>query len=94
MERKKGCALTSEAPAREPRRRNSSLMRSLRMRDLQRLVETLVLDNEKTYCEDETHFDTFGPPLPSGNGTSSLKMLANVAFRFLPLNGVVPNNIS
>jgi len=32
--------------------------------------------------------------LPSGNGTSSLKIFANVALRFLPLNGVVPNSIS
>jgi len=39
VERKKGWALTSEAPAREPRRRSSSLMRSLRMRDLQRLCD-------------------------------------------------------
>jgi hypothetical protein len=36
--RKKGWFFTSEAPARDPRRRSSSLMRSLRMRDLQRLV--------------------------------------------------------
>ena len=35
--RKKGWAFTSEAPAREPRRRSSSFIRSLRMRDLQRL---------------------------------------------------------
>lgn len=35
--RKKGWVLTSEAPARAPRRRFSSLMRSLRTRDLQRL---------------------------------------------------------
>jgi len=35
--RKKGWVLTSEAPAREPMRRSSSLIRSLRMRDLQRL---------------------------------------------------------
>lgn len=36
----------------------------------------------------------FGAPFPSGNGTSSRKIFANVAFRFLPLNGVVPNSIS
>lgn len=35
--RKKGWVFTSEAPAREPRRRSSSLIRSLRMSDLQRL---------------------------------------------------------
>ena len=40
--RKKGWVFTSEAPAREPMRRSSSFMRSLRMRDLQRLVEKLV----------------------------------------------------
>lgn len=37
VERKKGCVFTSEAPAREPIRRSSSLIRSFRMRDLQRL---------------------------------------------------------
>jgi len=41
-----------------------------------------------------TYFEMFGDPLPSGKGTSSLRMLANVAFLFLPLNGVVPNSIS
>ena len=35
--RKKGCDLTSDAPARDPSRRSSSLIRSFRMRDLQRL---------------------------------------------------------
>lgn len=35
--RKKGWTLMSEAPARAPRRRFSSLMRSLRIRDLHRL---------------------------------------------------------
>jgi len=40
------------------------------------------------------HFDIWGDPECSGNGTSSLKMFANVALRFLPLNGVVPYNIS
>jgi len=39
--RKKGCVFTSEAPAREPRRRASSLRRSLRMMDLQRLWVSL-----------------------------------------------------
>jgi hypothetical protein len=42
----------------------------------------------------EAYFVTIGAPDPSGNGTSSLKMLANVALRFLPLKGVVPYNIS
>ncbi len=37
VERKKGWVFTSDAPAREPMRRSSSLIRSLRMRDLQRL---------------------------------------------------------
>lgn len=40
--RKKGWVLTSEAPAREPMRRSSSLMRSLRIRDLQRLRENSI----------------------------------------------------
>lgn len=37
--RKKGWVLTSDAPARAPSLRSSSFMRSLRIRDLQRLVE-------------------------------------------------------
>lgn len=37
-----------------------------------------------------THFDICGMPECSGNRGSSRKMLANVAFRFLPLKGVVP----
>lgn len=41
-----------------------------------------------------THFDIWGAPAWSGNGMSSLRMFANVAFRFLPLKGVVPYNIS
>src|SRR5690242_1155193 len=36
--RKNGCVLMSDAPARAPSRRFSSLIRSLRIRDLQRLV--------------------------------------------------------
>ena len=39
--RKNGWVLTSEAPAREPRRRISSLIRSFRISDLQRLEELL-----------------------------------------------------
>jgi hypothetical protein len=42
----------------------------------------------------ETYFDTCCAPCPSGKGTSSRRIFANVAFRFLPLKGVVPNNIS
>ena len=41
-----------------------------------------------------THFETCGELGWSGKGTSSLNMFANVAFRFLPLKGVVPNSIS
>ena len=37
--RKKGWVFTSDAPARDPIRRSSSLMRSLRISDLQRLEE-------------------------------------------------------
>lgn len=44
--------------------------------------------------EGKTYFDTCGAPECSGNGTSSRRIFANVAFRFLPLNGVVPNSIS
>jgi hypothetical protein len=40
------------------------------------------------------YLDTCGAPEPSGKGTSSLNMFANVAFRFFPLNGVVPKSIS
>lgn len=36
--RKNWCALTSDAPARDPSRRSSSLMRSFLMSDLQRLL--------------------------------------------------------
>ena len=35
--RKNGWVFTSDAPAREPMRRSSSLIKSLRIRDLQRL---------------------------------------------------------
>jgi hypothetical protein len=77
----------SEAPAREPNLRVSSLMRSLRMSDLQRLP--LSVKAFDRYSE-RTYFDTAGAPEPSGNGTSSLKILAKVALRFLPLKGVVP----
>ena len=37
---------------------------------------------------------TVGEPEPSGKGTSSRRIFAKVAFLFLPLKGVVPNNIS
>lgn len=40
------------------------------------------------------HFDTCGAPEYSGNGTSSRRIFAKVAFRFLPLKGVVPKSIS
>lgn len=55
MVRKKGWVLTSEAPARAPRRRFSSLMRSLRMRDLQRLgwgVSWIVVEGRKGWIRD------------------------------------------
>jgi hypothetical protein len=81
----------SEAPAREPKRRVSSLMSSLRIMPLQRL-DLLVI--RRPCHELGTYFDTAGAPDPSGNGTSSLRMLANVALRFLPLKGVVPYSIS
>lgn len=40
------------------------------------------------------YFEICGAPECSGKGTSSRSIFANVAFRFLPLNGVVPNSIS
>lgn len=75
VDRKKGCVLTSDAPARAPRRLVSSLINSLRIKDLHSV-------------------DVCCAPDPSGKFTSSRKMLANVAFRFLPLKGVVPYSIS
>lgn len=42
----------------------------------------------------QTYLDICGVPECSGNGTSSLNILANVALRFLPLKGVVPYSIS
>lgn len=88
---KKGAVLMSEAPARDPRRRVSSLIRSLRMIALQRLG---LLGQDSQHIQVQTYFDTCGAPEPSGKGTSSRRMLANVALRFLPLKGVVPYNIS
>jgi hypothetical protein len=83
--------LMSDAPAREPNRRVSSLMSNLRIIPLQRLrfVSTGAHQRKR-----KTYFETDGAPDPSGNGTSSLRILANVALRFLPLKGVVPYNIS
>ena len=84
VERKKGCDFTSEAPARDPIRRSSSLIRSLRMRDLQRLwpkhrqeFSRLQKGRERkermgAYC------DICGAPECSGNGTSSLRIFAKV----------------
>jgi hypothetical protein len=89
--RKKGAVLMSDAPAREPNRRVSSLMSSLRIMALQRLQ---VVSQVKYQYERETYLETAGAPDPSGNGTSSLRMLAKVALRFLPLKGVVPYSIS
>lgn len=41
-----------------------------------------------------TYFEICGAPECSGNETSSRRIFAKVAFRFLPLKGVVPYNIS
>lgn len=71
---KNGCAFTSAAPAREPRRLFSSLLRSLRMMPLQ-------LDDGAFWL---------GNFAGSGNATSNRKIRENVSFRFAPLNGVVP----
>ena len=87
MVRKNGAVLMSEAPARDPSRRVSSLMRSLRISDLQRLFLVSVVLQRRTWT---AYLVTCGAPEPSGNGTSSLKTLAKVALRFLPLKGVVP----
>ena len=42
----------------------------------------------------DAYLDICGEPECSGKGTSSLSIFAKVAFRFLPLNGVVPKSIS
>ena len=88
---KKGAVLMSEAPARDPSRLVSSLINSLRMMALQRLRLSAQNAHQVRFT---TYFDTCGAPEPSGKGTSSRRMLANVALRFLPLKGVVPYNIS
>lgn len=62
------------------------------MSDLQRLAMRLA---EKITDQDgKTYLEMLGAPDPSGKGTSSLKIFAKVALRFLPLKGVVPNSIS
>lgn len=53
VDRKNGWVLTSEAPAREPMRRSSSLMRSFRIRDLQRLQHRIKLGSEKAQSYEE-----------------------------------------
>lgn len=90
---KNGCPLTSLAPALDPSRRFSSLTSSLRMRDLQLLFSS-VNEVYKMETKVQTDFDIVGTPACSGKLTSSRRMLANVAFLFLPLNGVVPKSIS
>jgi len=92
--RKNGCVLMSDAPARAPRRRFSSLMSSLRISDLHRLLSISLRPCRSRQTGDMTYFDICGDPECSGNGTSSLKIFAKVALRFLPLKGVVPYNIS
>ena len=83
---------TSDAPARDPSLRISSLMSNFRITDLQRLLlispVNMKLDPSKTYLEAGVELEC------SGKGTSSRKMFAKVALRFFPLNGVVPNSIS
>lgn len=93
---KKGWDLTSEAPAREPSRRISSLTRSLRITLLQRLRKMLASTTDGVTVKPVVYayWDTWIAPEPSGKGTSSRNIFAKVAFLFLPLNGVVPNNIS
>lgn len=54
--------------------------------------EVLVMHTTKLLRR--TYLETLGAPFPSGNGTSSRRMFAKVAFLFLPLNGVVPKSIS
>ena len=48
----------------------------------------------RNIAEIMTYLEIWGAPECSGKGTSSLRMLAKVALRFLPLNGVVPKSIS
>lgn len=65
------------------------------MRDLQRLgwgVSWIVIDDSEGWVG--AYLEIWGFPDPSGKGTSSRRMLAKVALRFLPLKGVVPYNIS
>lgn len=50
--------------------------------------------SERGVCKGEIYLEILGDPFPSGKGTSSLRMLAKVAFLFLPLKGVVPKSIS
>ena len=81
MERKNGWVFTSDAPAREPIRRSSSFIKSLRMRDLQRLEtcgEHSTAYSAKEEGVLETYCEICGAPECSGNGTSSRRMLANV----------------
>ena len=47
-----------------------------------------------SHFEGWAYFEICGAPECSGKGTSSRSIFAKVAFRFLPLNGVVPNSIS
>jgi len=62
----------------------------------ERFAQTIVMlaRGTKTTSMSQTYLEICGVPECSGNGTSSLKILANVALRFLPLKGVVPYNIS
>ena len=64
------------------------------MRDLQRLGMYISVGFEVVGREGGAYLLTVGAPLPSGKGTSSRRIFAKVAFLFLPLKGVVPNNIS
>lgn len=64
------------------------------MRDLQRLGGGVSGFSDAGGGLVGAYLEIWGFPDPSGKGTSSRKMLAKVALRFLPLNGVVPYNIS
>ena len=66
------------------------------MSDLQRLwkIQIISMGLGNLLRIWEAYLETCVEPEPSGKGTSSLRMLAKVALRFLPLKGVVPKSIS
>lgn len=76
---KNGWLFTSDAPAREPKRRTSSLISSFLITDLHKLFQISTIQGDLLW---HTHLVICVAPACSGNGTSSLRIFANVAFRF------------